>query len=491
LIPGVQNGTASVYTNNTWTAATQSVTYDNASNTVTLHFNRPLPPTIAFQVISDPEGGGIVDANYAWSVGGGFNEANWSSYQSQASTGSYNTKMQWNPVGSGPFMVQTYTPGQSVELVPNPHYGGVSGIPKQTTTVVVNWVRTPDTAILMLQDGQADVISGAIPPSDFPAVQKLQSKGLVNIYGFGTLNLWFYIFNIKIDKDLEATQFGAGFNEPSNYFADLPTRLAWINAYDYAGYLNNILGNAKYGTTFGSLYNGFIGAGELYSVPPDQVALPAQNLAAAKGNFSISAWANQKITVPIVVDTGDPVNVAGAEEWAGILSQISNGNINAKVIQAPYTEMVADTAQDMNPMGVCWAGNFPDYPDPSDAASTMLQQGGYYPSGDNWLASYFATLATPGANDLVHVNGSTFTQDQVYSWINGNVTLGAASVDPTVRQNAYLTATKLAIAMGLYVFVYQVQMLWYWRSWLKGYELQENLIIGAGGDLLFYWLTKG
>src|SRR5208337_5417660 len=54
LIPGVQNGTANVYTNNTWTAATQSVTYDNASNTVTFHFNRPMPPTLVFQVLQFP-----------------------------------------------------------------------------------------------------------------------------------------------------------------------------------------------------------------------------------------------------------------------------------------------------------------------------------------------------------------------------------------------------------------------------------------------------
>jgi ABC-type transport system substrate-binding protein len=490
LVPGVQNGTASVYTNNTWAVATQAVTYDNATNMVTFHFNKPVTPTIAFQVLADPEGAGIVDANYVWSVGAGFNQATWDSYKSQAVAGSYNAKMQWSPVGSGPFMVQSYTPAQSVELVPNPHYGGVPGIPKQTNTVVVNWVKTAETAILMLQDGQADAISG-LPSSNFPAVQKLQSQGLVNIYNFPTLSLYFYTFNIKIDKALESTQFGAGFNEPTNYFADVPTRLAWINAYDYAGYLNNILGNAKYGTSFGTGYNGFIGAGELYSVPPDQVGgLPAQNLAAAKGNFSLSAWANQKITVPIIVQTGDQVNLAGAEEWAGILSQISNGNINAKVIQIAVSQLIGDIAQDNNPLAVYWYENFPDYPDPSDAGATMLAQGGYYPSGNNWLVSYFAQLAPSTPNDVVHVDGSAYSQSQVYAWINGNLTLGAGSVDPTVRQNAYTTATKLMIAMGLYTFVYQLSQFWFWRTWLKGYGLQENPIIGAAWDLLFYWVTK-
>jgi ABC-type transport system substrate-binding protein len=491
LIPGVQNGTASVYTNNTWTAATQTVTYNNATNIVTFHFNRAMPPTLVFQTLADAFGaGGIVDASYAWSVGAGFNAVNWDSYENQANSGSYNTQMQWSPIGSGPFMIQSYTPGQSVELVPNPHYGGVPGIPKVNETVVIDWVKTADTALLMLQDGQADSVTG-MPSSDFPAVQKLQSQGVVNIYNFPSFDLYFYPFNIKIDKDLEATQMGPGFNEPSNYFADLPTRLAWINAYDYAGYLNNILGNAKYGTTFGTGFQGAIPAGMIYYVPPNELGgLPTQNLAAAKGNYSISAWANQKITIPIVETAGDSVDVAAAEEWAGVLGQISNGNINAKVVQLAGSTETADLAQDMDPMPTLFTYWMSDYPDPSDNINQIFLQGGFYASSENWLASYFASLAPSTPNDLVNVNGTAYTQAQVYNWMNGNITLGDTSVDPAVRQTAYEIATKLAIDMGLYAYMNQAQAFWFFRSWLKGYEMQENPMIGGEIDLLFYWLTK-
>jgi ABC-type transport system substrate-binding protein len=491
LIPGVQNGTANVYTNNTWTAATQSVTYDNASNTVTLHFNRPMPPTLVFQVLQFPQAADIVDARYAWSVGAGFNEANWDDYKNQANSGAYNVKMEWSPIGSGPFMIQSYTPGQSVELVPNPHYGGVPGIPQQNTTIVINWVKTPDAALLMLQDGTADSVVG-LPTSDFPAVQKLQSQGFVNIYNFPTLTLHYYDFNIEIDKELESTQFGAGFNEPSNYFADLPTRLAWINAYDYAGYLSNILGNAKYGTTFGSAYQGAIPPGMIYYSPPNQLGgLPTQNLNAARGNFSISAWANQKITIPIVEQVGDPVNLAAAEEWAGTLAQISNGNIDAKVVQISTPLWLANFAQDMNPMGVTLDGWIPDYPDPAGLIDGLFLEGGVIASGTNLLGSYFASLPPSTPYDMVHVNGSTYTQAQVWGWMQGNITLGDTSVDPAVRQAAYETMNRLAIAMGLHAYVVQARQLWYFRSWLKGYEMQENPTIGGGGTLIFYWLHKG
>jgi ABC-type transport system substrate-binding protein len=388
-------------------------------------------------------------------------------------------------------MIQSYTPGQSVELVPNPHYGGVPGIPKVSATVVVNWVKTADTALLMLQDGSADSAS-SLPPSDFPVVQKLQSQGLVNIYNFPTFTLYSYAFNIQIDKQLETSQFGTGFNEPSNYFADLPTRLAWINAFDYAGYLNNILGNVKYGTTFGSGFQGAIPAGMIYSTPPDQLGgLPTQNLAAARGNYSISAWAQQKITIPIVVLAGDPVNLAGAEEWAETLNQISNGNINAKVFPLTSTLVYGPyMAQGSNPMAVSYQGWSPDYPDASDYAFPFYGAGGYLTSGDNLLVSNLASTAPQTANDVVYINGTTYTQDKVYGWITGNVSLGGSSVDPVVRQRAYTIATKLAIDMGLYVYIYQTRAFWFFRSWLKGYEMQENPITGGAVDLVFYWLTK-
>ena len=229
----------------------------------------------------------------------------------------------------------------------------------------------------------------------------------------------------------------------------------------------------------------------MYSVPPDQLGgLPAQNLDAARGNFSISAWAQQKITVPIVVLVGDPVNLASAEQWAGTLADISNGNINAKVVQLTGTLIVADTAQDMNPMGVHLDWCAPDYPDAADYIDAIYGEGGFYTSGNNLLVSYFTSLAPSTPYNVVHLNGSAYTQDQVYSWMNGNITLGGTSVDPAVRQRAYEITTKLAIAMGLYAYVHQEQRLWCFRSWLKGYEMQENPMIGGWNDLLFYWLSK-
>jgi peptide/nickel transport system substrate-binding protein len=495
IVPGVQNGTATVSGNNTWAVATSAITYSNSSNTVTFHFNRPVPPTLVFQTFGYSQGGGIVDAKYACSVGACFDESSWDSYMAQGNAGSYNTVMQWNPVGSGPFMIESYTPGQSVELVANPHYGGVPGIPAAgNKIIVIDWVKSPDTALLMFEDGQADSVSG-LPPSDYPSLQSLQTKGFASIYNYGTFNLWFYVFNINVSKSLEASEVGPGYNEPSNYFADVPTRLAWVNAFDYLGFVNNILGNAKYGATFGTEYQGVIPPGMIdFTNASNLGGLPQQDLNSARGNFSISAFANQTITIPISVITGSPLVLAGAEEWAAALSLISNGHIQAKVVQTPLSQEDADLVPNGDPLAVMFQNWFPDYPDPTDYASAMLQVGGYYPAGANWLPSTFAYapsgVAPVGPNDVVHVNGSTYTQEQVYTWINNNVTAADSSLNPAVRQHDYKIADELTIDMGLYVFVYDQSQFIYWRSYMQGASLEENPITDVGWIFQYYWMTK-
>jgi ABC-type transport system substrate-binding protein len=487
VIPGVQNGTGTVYGNNTWSAVTSAFTYNSHSDTVAIKFNRPMTPTLAFQILSDPLGSAIVDASYAFSVGAGFGEGNWTSYMSMGTEGSYNTAMQWSPVGSGPFKIENYIPDQSIELIPNPKYTGVPGIPPSNESVVIDWVKNADTGLLMFQDGQADSIS-FLPNSDFPTLQSMQSRGLANIYSYPSFEEWYYSFNINISKSIEASQFGSGFNEPSNYFADLPTRLLFVDTFPYAGYFNDLLGNAKYKATFGVGYQGIIPPGMVYAPSPSLLGgLPQQNLKDAEGNFSLSAWHDQHVTVPLIVYTSDSIDLAAAEDWAVALSQISGGNITAKPIQIPIEEQIADLVP-ANAMGVYWDNWAPDYPDPSDYVWGMYATAGDYGPANNW--ANFSSLAPPGPNDMVNVNGTKYPQAEVFQWLQGNITLGDTSITPAVRQQAYLVCDRLAIDLGLYVYVNDQQAFWFWRSWLTGATNEENPMLNAAGNLLYSYVSK-
>jgi peptide/nickel transport system substrate-binding protein len=60
-----------------------------------------------------------------------------------------------------------------------------------------------------------------------------------------------------------------------------------------------------------------------------------------------------------------------------------------------------------------------------------------------------------------------------------------------VRAYNYVTAEKMITAMGLYVYVANLGAFWYWRTRLGGISYQGNPDIGGGGDLLYFWMTKG
>jgi len=72
------------------------------------------------------------------------------------------------PIGDGPYMVESYTKGTSMKLVPNPNYTGPS---KPKNKGVLLKVYTDDaTAYADLQSGNLDVLD-TIPPADLPHVK--------------------------------------------------------------------------------------------------------------------------------------------------------------------------------------------------------------------------------------------------------------------------------------------------------------------------------
>jgi len=117
--------------------------------------------------------------------------------------------------------------------------------------------------------------------------------------------------------------------------------------------------------------------------------------------------------------------------------------------------------------------------------------GGWYTFGNNWTPENFQSLAPPGPNDMVNVDGSMYPQYVVYNWIIGNLTQASASTDPAVIQRSFEKAEQLGVAMGLYVFTERPVLYWYWRSWLHGVENQQNPMYAGNSILWYFWLTKG
>jgi len=125
----------------------------------------------------------------------------------------------------------------------------------------------------------------------------------------------------------------------------------------------------------------------------------------------------------------------------------------------------------------------------------MLQAGGFYPGGSSWVsASSFSYTPVGNApndsNDVVHINGTAYPQDEVFQWINNNVTAADNSLIGSVRQYDYAIADKLAIDMGLYVFVQDAGQYVFWRPYMTGINAEENPIVDSGGIFVYYSMNK-
>lgn len=172
LVPGATIGVPIVTSSNmnqTFQEIMNAVTYNNQTNTVTFHLVKPTPPQLFFTAVADPLGSGIVDAKWLEQVGAGitFTPQGFLQYEQYANEGNYNTQVQNNPVASGPYMIKTYVPGQYIVLVPNPYFHGVPGVPAPNDTVIINWVKDPQTAYELFTSGKADIVT-ELPTNYFP-----------------------------------------------------------------------------------------------------------------------------------------------------------------------------------------------------------------------------------------------------------------------------------------------------------------------------------
>jgi peptide/nickel transport system substrate-binding protein len=91
------------------------------------------------------------------------------------------------PVGSGPFMVKAWTPGQSVELVRNPNYD-VDGKP-YLDGITFLFIKDDNARILKAQSNEAQVIE-AVPMPDAGTIKSLDGWHLDNDAILAQDNVW-------------------------------------------------------------------------------------------------------------------------------------------------------------------------------------------------------------------------------------------------------------------------------------------------------------
>jgi len=469
-----------------------AVTYSNASNTVTFHLTNSTPASLFFTAISDPLGMGVLDAAWLQSVGAAitFTPDGFLAYQDQSHEGNYNTQTQVHPVASGPFEINTYVPSTAVVLTPNPYFPGIPSIPKQNNTIILEWVSSPAVAYQLYVSGQGDIVT-LLPPPYYKALNQLPA-GQTVIHGpFPSITEFFDVFNVNITTSLIATAIGPGYSIPSDYFANPLVRKAFAYAFNYTNYVDNVLGNKKYGFNFGSPYCGVIVKGLPYYVPPTGLTgCPTYDLAKAKSLLYQSGLYNQTVTFPIVIPTGDTTDFTASIVFAQAM-QLIDPNIHMSPVYLDFSTIIGLSVPGANPMPIYYLGWIADYPYPSDYTDAMYLERGTYPGSDGWDQAYLNGLAVTYPSQTALYNAQAFA----FRNLTAQITAADAQTNPTLAAALYATAEQTAVNLYMYVYTSQTTGFWIVKPWISPYQgdwgYQTNPTIGAGADSCFFWWVKG
>jgi peptide/nickel transport system substrate-binding protein len=239
---------------------------DPAANTLTLHLAQPWAPLIPTLAGS---WGAVMSKAWVSSNGGWDGDcATWQNYYGKTSEQINETAIGTSAMGTGPFMLDHWTPGEEYVMTANENYwrtepaweGGPTGAPK-LKTVIVKSVDEFSTRYAMLQAGDADSVAVG-STADWPQMDQLtgQTCNLTDadctptettdqplelITGFPTSSRTDFFFTFNMDTTGGNNFIGSGQLDgngvPADFFSDIHIRRAFAYCFNYDVYLNDVL----------------------------------------------------------------------------------------------------------------------------------------------------------------------------------------------------------------------------------------------------------
>ncbi len=483
-VPIIANTTDTAH----YEAIMNAVTYSNLSNTVTFRLVRPVIPQLFFTAIANYPS--ILDSRWLQQVGAGitFTPAGFYAYQNQGNSGSYSLEIQYDPVSSGPYMIQNYAVDQSITLIPNPGFAGVPGLPAAHNTVVIQYVADDHTAYDLFRSGQADILTWLIGTAGLndiylPLIKQQVANGQAAVYQFPTLIPQFFDFNVDINETAMKAVFGSQYYIPSDYFANLDVRKAFAYAFNYTRYIEEFQGSRKYGIDLGDHYTGVIIPGLPYHVPENELQnVPTYNFTYAKQLLQESGEYNIPINIPIVLFSGDQIDSMAVQMWADALHSI-DPNIVMTAAFVPYTTLfVTYETPGLNPTPVNFGSPGGDYPYPSDYVDTTYKEDGIYAGADGWSVDY---LNSTGHRD----------QAAMFAKMNSLIEEADLTTNATLAAQDYKQVEQIAVNLYMYVYLSIYSQFWVVKPYMTGYQgqvsYQMNPLFGGVEDGHYYWWVKG
>ena len=506
---------------NTYWNITQNITYNNKTQNVTIHTQGVVPPSLFFQLIAGPETSPI-DATWLAQHGDAiqFTPSGFANYSATGNAADYNSYVQNHIMSDGPYMVSYNLPASEMVLVKNPAYNEPGPwFPSATiTTVNLQYVSSPSTAYLEFESGAAQSVIGLPTTPYWPEIQALNSSGKVHIYPYNSIGIYFYNFNTRINTTY-LSSIVSNANVPSTLFVNPNVRKAFAYAYNYSKYFNQQVGNAIYKTTFENPYVGLLPPGMLYNQSISQVEAHGiqvvdyngtayaqlsnathywnmfvnsnspdgfKNMGLSTSSSGTVLYNGKPLVIPIFVPIGDTTDIDGATTWGNELAKMIPG-ASFPVETTSYTNLFAGYAvQPAAPMPISWGGWSPDYVYPSDYFTGMglpFNQSTYMSS------SYWNPFWISGGNSTIHNPTPNGTEAAMMnSMLDNYHNASANATNPANAQYWFHKLNYQVINSSMEVYIGQTVIHDVYPSYINGNDVvkyQENLMIGAGNELLY------
>jgi peptide/nickel transport system substrate-binding protein len=399
-----------------------AVKADDAAGTVTFTLAQPWGP---FMVTLAGSWAAIVDAKWVAANGGWDGSCDtWQKFYGASSDTLNKTKLGAGENGTGPYILDHWTPKQEIVLKSNPNYwakeplwdGGPSGEAK-IKTVIIKAVDEFSTRFAAFQAGDADLASVG-SAADWPQMDTLvgetcdvtgkcaatdsPDKPIRSFTKVPAISRTDIFFNFKVDTTGGNNFIGSGKLDgngiPADFFNDIHVRKAFAYCFDWETYIKDVeMGEGKQAPTVMLPGEpGYDEATPVYKYDPEKCAaeFKASTLKGADGK---SLW-DTGFRLTVAFNTGNTGRQSVAQIFQANVSAV-NEKFVIEVTGLPWAAYLnAYRAKKIPFFIIGWQE---DIPDPHNWTFTYAGKGGAY-SGKQGMPGDLLDQFAPIISDGVH-----------------------------------------------------------------------------------------
>ncbi|MGI8696770.1 MAG: ABC transporter substrate-binding protein [Mycobacteriales bacterium] len=318
-------------------------------------------------------------------------------------------------VGSGPYMMKSYKPGQQLVLLPNPDYGG--DLKLSNTGVVVAYYSSASTLKLDIESGKADVAYRTLGPTDIASLRTESGKGVQVVEGKGA-EISYFVFNTKTQPGSTAAQ-------------KLAIRQAAASVVDRKQIASTVYNNT---------------VTPLYSMVPDGLqghteAFKTQYGASPNPTAAKKVLADAHVPTPVKMDlwwTPTHYGEASSDMYTAIKRQLEATKLFTVSLKSTEWENYSK-AYPTDQYPVFQLGWFPDYPD-----------------ADDYVAPFYGTK-TSFLND--HFSNPT---------VDSLILKERGSTDQAARNTAFAAIQKIGAQQAVTIPIWQGKQIAVQRTGVTG-----------------------